>query len=102
MSGLVVTEKQFQATVIELAKVLKWKCYHTHDSRRSEPGFPDLALCRGDRLLFAELKRDGGGKLTPAQTEWLSALAQVRIVEARMWTPASWDAIVLTLQSDRG
>lgn len=99
--SLVVTEKQFMATVIELAKVLGWRVFHPYDSRRSEPGYPDLTLVRGDRLLLAELKRDGG-KLTPAQTEWLRALAQVRTVEARLWTPASWDAIVLTLQSDRG
>jgi hypothetical protein len=100
VSAIAVTEREFLQQVKQLARLLGWKTYHTWQSVHSDKGWPDLALCRGDRLLLAELKRDGG-KLTPAQTEWLSALAHVRVVEAHLWKPASWDAIVLTLQSDR-
>jgi hypothetical protein len=50
------TEKQFMATVIEAAQTLGWLVYHTHDSRRSESGFPDLVGVRRDRILFIEVK----------------------------------------------
>ena len=33
-----ISEKEFQATVIEYAKACGWKVYHTYDSRRSDPG----------------------------------------------------------------
>ena len=33
-------EADFQATVIELAELQGWRVYHTHDSRRSQPGLP--------------------------------------------------------------
>ena len=49
------TEKQFQQSVVEVARTLKWRVYHTHDSRRSAAGFPDLVLTRGGhRILLTE------------------------------------------------
>ncbi len=39
-------EKPFQAQVVELARLSGWLTYHTHDSRRSQSGFPDLVLVR--------------------------------------------------------
>ena len=51
-----VTEKQFMQQVIELARVLGFKVYHTHDSRRSQSGWPDLAMVKTGRLVLAELK----------------------------------------------
>ena len=38
-----LNEKKFQSQVVRIAKVFGWLCYHTYDSRRSEPGFPDLS-----------------------------------------------------------
>lgn len=68
-----LTEKQWQQQVVDLAKQLGWRRpYHTHDSRRSEPGFPDLTLVR-DRVIFLELKREKG-RLTEPQKDWLRAL----------------------------
>ena len=60
-----MSESQFQAEVVKLAKVFGWIWFHPYDSRRSTPGFPDLALVK-DRLLFRELKTDKG-KLTVYQ-----------------------------------
>jgi hypothetical protein len=51
-----MTEKQLQGAVVELAKRLGYLVYHTFDSRRSNPGWPDLVLCKPPRLIFAELK----------------------------------------------
>ena len=47
-----MTEKQFMAQVVELAKLKGWLVYHTYDSRRSEPGFPDLCMVRKGTCLF--------------------------------------------------
>ena len=57
-----------------------WMVYHTYDSRRSEPGFPDIVAIKGDRLLVLELK-SAGGKVSEAQAEWLKAFAAVRRVD---------------------
>lgn len=55
-----VTEKEWQAQVVELAQTLGWKkAYHVYDSRRSHSGWPDLVLVR-ERILYVELKREGG------------------------------------------
>ncbi len=85
------TEKQFQAAVIKLARLLRWRVYHTHDSRRSAAGWPDLVLVRGPSLLFIELKV-GVNRLTPAQADWLHALRGAG-VPAGTWHPDDWPVI---------
>lgn len=101
-------EAAFQAAVIELARLCRWRCYHTHDSRHSAAGFPDLCLVResdresGGRLIFAELK-SARGRLRAEQRAWLDALgASVPGVEAYLWRPADWPAIERVLMRDRG
>jgi len=65
-----ITEKEWQAQVIKLATMLSWKVFHTHDSRRSTAGYPDLTLVRRSRVVFAELKTDTGRvvRMTPTYT----------------------------------
>ena len=60
-----VTEKAFQTAVVELAELCGWKVYHTYDSRRSAPGFPDLVLGPGNRaaVLGAEGVQGAGRRL---------------------------------------
>lgn len=82
-----MTEKQLQAAIVKTARLLGWRVYHTYDSRRSEPGFPDLSMVKGDRLVFAELKTEKG-KVSDAQAEWLDALWQTS--ETYVWRPAQW------------
>jgi hypothetical protein len=89
-------ERDFQAEVLRLARLANWRCYHTHDSRRSSPGFPDLVMVKQDHLIFAELKRKGG-KLTPEQLNWMHDLASVRHVHGFVWTPDLWPEIERTL-----
>ena len=91
-------EADFQASVVELAGVLGWLGYHTHDSRRSCRGFPDLTLVHDDRLLFAEVKRSGRHKPTGPQTAWLAALDQATRVSAHVWRPADWSEIERALR----
>jgi hypothetical protein len=71
-----MSEKELQQTIVDTARLLGWMVYHTHDSRRSEPGFPDLVLVhpKRGRLMFVECK-SATGRVTPEQTAWLDALA---------------------------
>jgi hypothetical protein len=89
---LAVTEADLQANVVALAGHRGWLSFHVFDSRRSAAGFPDLVLVRGDRLLFAELKRERGYP-TPDQRRWLAALGEVRTVAAQLWRPSDWPEI---------
>lgn len=89
-----MTEDQLLAAIREYATLKKWLCYHTHDSRRSEPGFPDLVLVRRGRLIFAELKREEG-RTSPEQKAWLEKLADVERysqgnVRVYTWRPSDW------------
>lgn len=86
--GLVITEKQLQELVRELAGYLRLLCYHTHDSRRSEPGFPDLVIVGPNGVLFRELK-SARGVLTTDQEQWLSALGAA-CQNADVWRPGDW------------
>src|SRR5262245_16025821 len=106
-----VSERELQNAVIRAARTLGWLVYHTFDSRRSEPGFPDLVMVRDGRLLFVELK---GERLTPKgkvtvgrpsreQQTWLDELRSFvywldhRLgdygpVQVWVWTPEDWRA----------
>lgn len=85
-----MTEKVWQAQVVEVARTLGWRCYHTFDSRRSQPGFPDLVLVR-DRVVFLELKSEKG-KVSAAQQDWLQALADAG-AEACVARPSDFDEL---------
>ena len=87
-----VYEKDFQRAIEEYAQLCGWAYYQTYDSRRSNAGFPDLTLVRGNRLIFAELKSPRG-KVRPAQVEWLARLDQVPAVEVYLWRPSDWPDI---------
>ena len=87
-----IREKDFQNQIIKYARACGWLYYHTYDSRRSVPGFPDLTLVRGGRLIFAELKI-GRRKATAAQRIWLDELGGVSGVEAYLWYLSDWEHI---------
>lgn len=87
--ALAMSEADLLSNVREMAKAAGWMVYHTHDSRRSEVGFPDCVLVRKSRILFVELKSEKG-KPSPAQVEWLHALMLTRRVETFLWRPSDW------------
>ena len=95
------TEKQFQSSVMQLARLTGWCFYHTHNSRKSAAGFPDLVLVRKHRLIFAELKTDKG-KVSVDQELWLAALGAVPGIEALCWRPSDWGEIETTLKKAKG
>jgi VRR-NUC domain len=86
-----ISEKEFMAAVIALAKRNGFMVYHTHNSRRSESGFPDLFLCRGEKAIALELKV-GKNNLTVDQANWLDAM-RLAGIEAAVMRPENWATI---------
>ena len=91
-----MSEKDFQAAVVKLAKEFEWMVYHTYDSRKSTPGFPDLLMLKGKRMLVIELKTEKG-KTTKAQDEWLDAFGKVETRHVDVWQPSDNSRIVKML-----
>lgn len=97
------TEAEFQAQVIEMARLFGWEVYHTHNSQRStSKGFPDLVLIKSGRLIFAELK-NRKGKVTTEQNWWLDQLKLVAqansTIEVYLWRPTHWDECLKVIKS---
>lgn len=102
MRPLRMTEREFQSQVLGLAKIFHWRRAHFRAARTAKgwrtpveadgKGWPDLTLVKGQRLVFAELKRDGE-KPSPEQEAWLEALRRVPGVEVYVWTPKGWPEI---------
>jgi hypothetical protein len=103
------TEEELLQNVLELARLLGWRCYHTRDSRKSASGFPDVVMVRPPRLIFAELKRlpetNAAGRPRPEQRAWLDDIMDVAEaieaisltargrapgIEVYVWRPADW------------
>jgi hypothetical protein len=85
-----------QQLVTDLCRVLGLEMFHPHDSRKSEPGYPDCTIVdvKRYRIIYAELKRQRT-RPTEAQARWLDALALVADksagrVEVVLWRPSHW------------
>lgn len=96
-----MSEASFQAKVLHLAHLFGWRTYHTHDSRRSNPGWPDVALWhpRRGQFVLAELKAQKG-RVSPAQVTTLAELQQCG-VDAYLWRPSDWPEIQALLTKGR-
>jgi hypothetical protein len=105
---LEMTERDLQSTIVQAARMFGWLVAHHHDSRRQvrpsvfvgdadAAGLPDLVMVRRDRVLFVELKREKG-RTTPAQDQWLDALAASGCVEALVVRPSDLDAFLAHLR----
>ncbi|UQA93784.1 VRR-NUC domain-containing protein [Streptomyces halobius] len=93
-----MTEEQFRRHVRQLAALRGWAlAYHTHNSRRSDAGWPDEVYGhpKANRILFAELKTNTG-RIRPAQRDWLRHLAACGL-ETALWRPRDLGLIVATL-----
>jgi hypothetical protein len=54
-------------------------------------------MVKGSRVIFAELKREGG-KVSEKQQEWLEALRESGKCEVYLWMPDDFEKIVKILQ----
>jgi len=88
------TEKQFMGALIDYLRLRQWEVYHTFDSRRSAPGFPDVIAARAGRIAAIETK-SLTGKLSPAQERWLGILGGVACVEVFVLRPTEEDWMLI-------
>lgn len=80
---LLISEAEFQATVLDMAQSLGWYCHHEYGSQRAprgrnmrqitNKGFPDLVLAKDGITIYAELKTEKG-KVDKDQWAWLNRL----------------------------
>jgi hypothetical protein len=87
-------EKDLQRAVIDLAHLMGWRVAHFRPAQTARgwrtaveadgKGFPDLVLTRGGRVMFRELKCNGG-KASPEQEQWLRDLTAGG-QDAGVWT----------------
>lgn len=93
------TEAQFQAAVIEAARLHGWLVFWWPNAVIN-PIWPDLTLIKDSRVVFAELKTERG-KLGKKQLERLQELASAGM-DVRVWRPSGWDAFILpTLKGEQ-
>lgn len=91
------TEAEFQRQIVELAELRGWWWHHIPDSRRDNPGRPDLLLVHPEkrRVLFLEVKSERG-RVTLAQSRMIEALDGGR-TRAAVVRPSDWDVIEASL-----
>lgn len=102
------TEAEFQAAVIDLARLAGWRVMHVRPSRgragawttaTSISGWPDLVILGHGRVLFCELKAQRG-RVTHEQSQLIAELRDCGL-DARCWRPSDWPEIEATLTSPR-
>lgn len=100
-----LSESDFQAQLIDVARALGWRVAHFRAARTAHgwrvpvaadgAGFPDLLLVR-ERVVVAELKA-AKGRVTAEQEAWLEAF-RFAGVEAFIWHPGDFDEAVAVLR----
>lgn len=91
-----ISEKQWQEQVLDVAARYGWRTFHWPDSRRvTAPGWPDLSLLKGDRLLFAELKTRTGRLSTEQRVVLAGLIASGQ--EVAVWRPADLVEVIRIL-----
>jgi hypothetical protein len=91
-----MSERDLQRYVLDVAQARGWLVYHTFDSRRSQPGFPDLVMLRAERQVVAELKV-GRNEPTAAQEAWLDAFHEAG-AQVCVWREGDLDQIAAILR----
>lgn len=95
-----MTEVEFQATVMDAARIRGWLAVHFRQMVGNPSGWPDLILIRGRTTIYAELKREGG-RVSRRQAEWIDRLRRVG-ADVRVWYPGDMDAIIALLSGEEG
>lgn len=95
-------EAQFRQEIVDFATIHDWLVHYSPDSRKgfsSIPGFPDLVMARGERVIFAELKVSPR-KPTPEQWAWLNCLRHNPAIEVYVWYSSGMQKVKERLSSD--
>ena len=87
------SEKEWQKVITSCAEFNGWSYWHNPDSRRCNPGLPDLMFLREGtgQMFWVEVKKEKG-KLTERQKEVLEAL-EAADQEVYVWRPSDWDIV---------
>jgi len=80
-----MTEAELQEAIRAMCGQLGLYVYHPHDSRRSEKGWPDLAIIGRGGAIFRELKSDTGS-LTSEQRQ-VGYLMRAAGLDWAVWDP---------------
>jgi len=75
-----------------------WLVFHPFDSRRSEPGFPDIVLAQRNRPLWIVELKSLRGRMTAQQSVWIDTLRAATGVRAEVWRPDDFDRICALLR----
>lgn len=98
-----LSEALFMGQVTDYASMRGWRWMHiqpgltdrgryrTPVSGPLGPGWPDLILIRGSKIIAAELKSEKG-KLTALQARVLNDLEEA-LIEVHVWKPSQWAEI---------
>ena len=81
-----MTEAELQDQVALMCRRLRLWHYHTHDSRRSQAGWPDLVIIGPTRAIFRELKTQAG-RLS-ADQKHVGYLLTAAGLSWEVWRPA--------------
>jgi hypothetical protein len=89
-------EADFTGMVMREAQARGWMAYHTHDSRRSPAGFPDVVLAHAERgTAYIELKMPGKYP-TKEQRAWLETLVAAG-ERVYLFYPKDWRTVISLL-----
>lgn len=91
-----MTERQLQDGIVAAARRLGYLVYHPFDSRRSEPGYPDLTIVGHGKILFIECKSITG-RPSAAQWKWIRTIRETG-QEVFIVIPADYDDVLAALQ----
>jgi hypothetical protein len=85
-----MAESVFQGRVGSYATARGALHYHTHNSERSEGGFPDSVIV-GNYIMFRELKSDSdSATVSTNQRKWIEKLESVG-ADVGVWWPIDWE-----------
>lgn len=100
-----LSEAEFQSQVCRLAETLGWDWMHVRTTGTGR-NFPldgtlrhrwlDLVLIRGERIIFAELKREKQSPLSEGQKQTMDQLRRTT-AEVYCWRPSDFNHIAEVL-----
>ena len=92
-----MSEADLQSAIVQAADLFGWRWYHTHDSRRSPSGWPDLVLVRDGQMIAFELKSDRG-RVSAEQRIWIEELSKVPGITAVVIRPRDIDTALALMR----
>lgn len=78
---------------VRSSPTLGYLVYHTYDSRRCVPCFPDLVIVGYGHIIVLEIKTDRG-RVTEAQRQWMTQLSAAG-VDVRLYRTSEWKTLDL-------